>query len=40
MGVGKPRDLLAAVQNGVDMFDCVLPTRSGRTDKHLQEEVK
>ena len=31
MGVGKPRDLLAAVQNGVDMFDCVLPTRSGRT---------
>ena len=31
MGVGKPRDLLAAVQNGVDMFDCVLATRSGRT---------
>ena len=31
MGVGKPRDLLVAVQNGVDMFDCVLPTRSGRT---------
>ena len=31
MGVGKPRDLLAAVQNGIDMFDCVLPTRSGRT---------
>ena len=31
IGVGKPRDLFAAVQNGVDMFDCVLPTRSGRT---------
>ena len=31
MGVGKPRDLVAAVQNGIDMFDCVLPTRSGRT---------
>jgi queuine tRNA-ribosyltransferase len=31
MGVGKPADLLGAVQRGVDMFDCVLPTRSGRT---------
>ncbi len=30
MGVGMPRDLLAAVQVGVDMFDCVLPTRNGR----------
>jgi len=30
MGVGEPRDLLAAVQRGVDMFDCVLPTRNGR----------
>ena len=30
MGVGKPRDLVEAVARGVDMFDCVLPTRSGR----------
>jgi queuine tRNA-ribosyltransferase len=30
MGVGKPLDLLEAVARGVDMFDCVLPTRSGR----------
>ncbi len=30
MGVGEPRDILAAVQRGVDMFDCVLPTRNGR----------
>jgi queuine tRNA-ribosyltransferase len=31
MGVGKPADLVGAVKRGVDMFDCVLPTRSGRT---------
>ena len=31
MGVGKPIDLVAGVIRGVDMFDCVLPTRSGRT---------
>ena len=31
MGVGKPDDLIGAVRRGVDMFDCVLPTRSGRT---------
>ena len=31
MGVGKPDDLVGAVQRGVDMFDCVLPSRSGRT---------
>jgi queuine tRNA-ribosyltransferase len=31
MGVGKPGDLVGAVRRGVDMFDCVLPTRSGRT---------
>ena len=30
MGVGKPDDLLGAVERGIDMFDCVLPTRSGR----------
>jgi queuine tRNA-ribosyltransferase len=31
MGVGKPSDLVGAVLRGIDMFDCVLPTRSGRT---------
>jgi len=31
MGVGKPSDIVGAVRRGVDMFDCVLPTRSGRT---------
>ena len=31
MGVGKPDDILGAAERGVDMFDCVLPTRSGRT---------
>ena len=31
MGVGKPSDLVGSVRRGVDMFDCVLPTRSGRT---------
>ncbi|MEM9626688.1 MAG: tRNA guanosine(34) transglycosylase Tgt [Pseudomonadota bacterium] len=31
MGVGKPSDIVGAVARGVDMFDCVLPTRSGRT---------
>jgi queuine tRNA-ribosyltransferase len=31
MGVGKPDDLVGAVMRGIDMFDCVLPTRSGRT---------
>jgi len=33
MGVGTPLDMLGAVQRGVDMFDCVMPTRSGRTAK-------
>ena len=33
MGVGKPADLIGAVGRGVDMFDCVLPTRSGRTGR-------
>jgi len=33
MGVGKPGDLVGAVLRGVDMFDCVLPTRSGRTSQ-------
>lgn len=31
MGVGKPDDLVGAVARGIDLFDCVLPTRSGRT---------
>ena len=31
MGVGTPSDILGAVSTGIDMFDCVLPTRSGRT---------
>ena len=31
MGVGTPSDILGAVSKGIDMFDCVLPTRSGRT---------
>jgi len=31
MGVGKPSDLVGSVMRGIDMFDCVLPTRSGRT---------
>ncbi|MGY9056198.1 MAG: tRNA guanosine(34) transglycosylase Tgt [Alphaproteobacteria bacterium] len=31
MGVGKPGDIVGAVARGVDMFDCVMPTRSGRT---------
>jgi queuine tRNA-ribosyltransferase len=31
MGVGKPADIVGAVMRGIDMFDCVLPTRSGRT---------
>jgi queuine tRNA-ribosyltransferase len=31
MGVGKPEDIVGAVERGIDLFDCVLPTRSGRT---------
>jgi len=31
MGVGMPTDILGAVKRGIDMFDCVIPTRSGRT---------
>ena len=30
MGVGRPQDLLEAIRRGIDLFDCVLPTRSGR----------
>lgn len=35
MGVGKPDDIVGAVACGIDMFDCVLPTRSGRTGQGL-----
>jgi len=35
MGVGKPDDIVGAVQRGIDMFDCVLPSRSGRTGQGL-----
>jgi len=38
MGVGKPDDLVEAVLRGVDMFDCVLPTRSGRTGQAFTAE--
>jgi queuine tRNA-ribosyltransferase len=31
MGVGRPHDIIEAVRRGIDLFDCVLPTRSGRT---------
>jgi queuine tRNA-ribosyltransferase len=31
MGVGRPADIVGAVKRGIDMFDCVLPTRGGRT---------
>jgi queuine tRNA-ribosyltransferase len=35
MGVGTPRDLLEAIEHGVDMFDCVLPTRNARNGQAL-----
>lgn len=38
MGVGKPSDIVGAVLRGVDMFDCVLPTRSGRTGQAFTSE--
>ena len=38
MGVGKPSDIVGAVKRGVDMFDCVLPTRSGRTAQAFTRE--
>ena len=37
MGVGKPDDIVGAVMRGVDMFDCVMPTRSGRTAQAFTE---
>ncbi|MGH6828455.1 MAG: tRNA guanosine(34) transglycosylase Tgt [Rhizomicrobium sp.] len=38
MGVGKPADIVGAVLRGVDMFDCVLPTRSGRNGQAFTPE--
>ena len=38
MGVGKPEDLLHAVRRGVDMFDCVMPTRNGRNAMAFSDE--
>jgi len=38
MGVGKPSDIIGAVLRGVDMFDCVLPTRSGRTAQAFTQD--
>jgi queuine tRNA-ribosyltransferase len=38
MGVGKPEDLVGAVMRGIDMFDCVLPTRSGRNGQAFTRE--
>jgi queuine tRNA-ribosyltransferase len=40
MGVGTPEDLLEAVARGVDMFDCVLPTRNGRTGQAFTSKGK
>lgn len=38
MGVGKPDDIIGAVARGVDMFDCVIPTRSGRNGQAFTSE--
>jgi queuine tRNA-ribosyltransferase len=40
MGVGTPEDLLEAVSRGIDMFDCVLPTRNGRTGQAFTSHGK
>ena len=40
MGVGTPSDLIGAVLRGVDMFDCVMPTRSGRNGQAFTSEGK
>lgn len=37
MGVGKPSDIIGAVERGIDMFDCVIPTRSGRNGQAFVE---
>ena len=38
MGVGKPMDILTAIKNGLDMFDCVLPTRNARNGQFLTHQ--
>jgi queuine tRNA-ribosyltransferase len=38
MGVGRPEDILEAVARGIDMFDCVLPTRNGRNAMAFTDE--
>ncbi len=38
MGVGKPDDIIGAVQRGIDMFDCVIPTRAGRFARGYTDE--
>ncbi|MEX2174637.1 MAG: tRNA guanosine(34) transglycosylase Tgt [Pirellulaceae bacterium] len=38
MGVGTPRDLLQAIRRGIDLFDCVLPTRNGRNSMAFTDE--
>ncbi|HEX7448317.1 MAG TPA: tRNA guanosine(34) transglycosylase Tgt [Pirellulales bacterium] len=38
MGVGRPQDLLAAVERGIDLFDCVMPTRNGRNAVAFTDE--
>jgi queuine tRNA-ribosyltransferase len=38
MGVGTPDDLVGAVGRGIDMFDCVIPTRAGRTARAYTEQ--
>jgi queuine tRNA-ribosyltransferase len=40
MGVGTPEDLIGAVERGIDMFDCVMPTRSGRTGQAFTRRGK
>ncbi|MDI9712467.1 tRNA-guanine transglycosylase, partial [Acinetobacter baumannii] len=35
MGVGKPEDIVEAVRRGVDMFDCVMPTRTARNGNYF-----
>jgi queuine tRNA-ribosyltransferase len=40
LGIGEPEDLFSAVENGCDLFDCVMPTRSGRTGTLLTSNGK
>ena len=38
MGVGRPQDILAAIARGMDLFDCVMPTRNGRNGLAFTEQ--